>query len=52
MNLLLDTHVFLWYITDDDQLPSAYRESIEATQHGLTVLTVDEIFKSYEVSLL
>jgi len=29
MKLLLDTHVFLWYITADSQLPSGFRASIE-----------------------
>ena len=28
MRLLLDTHVFLWYILADPQLPSAFRDAI------------------------
>ncbi|HEY7328363.1 MAG TPA: type II toxin-antitoxin system VapC family toxin [Gemmataceae bacterium] len=28
MKLLLDTHVFLWYVLDDPQLPPAYRAAI------------------------
>ena len=29
MRLLLDTHVFLWYITADAKLPSAFRAAIQ-----------------------
>src|SRR5436853_1893643 len=29
MRLLLDTHIFLWYITGDQRLSSHFRESIE-----------------------
>jgi PIN domain nuclease of toxin-antitoxin system len=28
MKLLLDTHIFLWYISADPQLPAAYRDAI------------------------
>ena len=28
MRLLLDTHVFLWYISADPQLPVAFRDAI------------------------
>src|SRR5687768_7841863 len=28
MNLLLDTHIFLWYISGDDQLPEAFTRVI------------------------
>src|SRR5438445_10805258 len=28
MRILLDTHVFLWYISADPQLPVAFREAI------------------------
>jgi PIN domain nuclease of toxin-antitoxin system len=29
MRLLLDTHVFLWYITADAKLPAAFRAAIQ-----------------------
>jgi PIN domain nuclease of toxin-antitoxin system len=29
MRLLLDTHVFLWYITADSRLPSTFRDAIQ-----------------------
>ena len=29
MRILLDTHVFLWYISADPKLPSAYRTAIQ-----------------------
>ena len=28
MKILLDTHVFLWYISADQQLPTAFRDTI------------------------
>ncbi|MGH7223383.1 MAG: type II toxin-antitoxin system VapC family toxin [Gemmataceae bacterium] len=30
MRLLLDTHVFLWYVLADPQLPSVFRDAIRA----------------------
>ncbi len=32
MRLLLDTHVFLWYITGDKRLPQNFRKSIEESE--------------------
>lgn len=29
MKLLLDTHIFLWYISSDSRLPAAYRAAIQ-----------------------
>jgi PIN domain nuclease of toxin-antitoxin system len=29
MNLLLDTHIFLWFITNDPKLPAAYALAIQ-----------------------
>ena len=29
MKLLLDTHVFLWYITADPKLPATFRAAIQ-----------------------
>ena len=31
MRLLLDTHVFLWYITADPKLPATFRAATQAT---------------------
>jgi len=28
MNLLLDTHIFLWFVTDDTRLTSSHRDAI------------------------
>jgi PIN domain nuclease of toxin-antitoxin system len=33
MNLLLDTHIFLWYVIDDPQLPAAHRDAIRNTSN-------------------
>jgi PIN domain nuclease of toxin-antitoxin system len=29
MRVLLDTHVFLWYITADEKLPATFRDAIQ-----------------------
>ena len=45
MRLLLDTHVFLWYLTDDPRLPTAFRSAIRepANDVFLSVVSVWEI---------
>jgi PIN domain nuclease of toxin-antitoxin system len=35
MKILLDTHVFLWYISDDERLPAAYRIAIQNSQNDV-----------------
>jgi PIN domain nuclease of toxin-antitoxin system len=44
MRLLLDTHVFLWYISADPQLPPAFRDAIRdpANQVYLSAASVWE----------
>jgi PIN domain nuclease of toxin-antitoxin system len=44
MRLLLDTHVFLWYITADPKLPAAFRTAIQdpANEVYLSVASVWE----------
>ncbi len=44
MRLLLDTHVFLWYITADPKLPAAFRAAAEdpANEVHLSVASVWE----------
>jgi PIN domain nuclease of toxin-antitoxin system len=44
MRLLLDTHVFLWYITADPKLPAAFRVAIQnpANEVYLSVASVWE----------
>ena len=44
MRLLLDTHIFLWYISADPQLPVAFRAAIEdpANEVFLSVASVWE----------
>jgi PIN domain nuclease of toxin-antitoxin system len=34
MKALLDTHVFLWWITDDTQLPTYIREIVSNSDNG------------------
>lgn len=33
MRLLLDTHIFLWYISADPKLPTAFRAAIQAARN-------------------
>jgi PIN domain nuclease of toxin-antitoxin system len=44
MKLLLDTHVFLWYISADPQLPVAFRDAVRdpANEVYLSVASVGE----------
>jgi PIN domain nuclease of toxin-antitoxin system len=44
MKLLLDTHVFLWYISADPQLPAAFRDAIRdpANEVYLSVASIWE----------
>lgn len=37
MKLLLDSHVLLWYLLDDDRLPSAVKDILEDTHVAVTV---------------
>jgi PIN domain nuclease of toxin-antitoxin system len=45
MNLLLDTHVFLWYISGDKQLPDRIVQSINDTTNRcyISIATIWEI---------
>src|SRR5262245_45315104 len=49
MRLLLDTHVFLWYISADPQLPVAFRDAIRdpADDVYLSVASVLEAVIKY-----
>ncbi len=54
MKLLLDTHIFLWYITKDKRLPKAYRDSIQNidNQVFLSVVSVWESIVKYQLGKL
>jgi PIN domain nuclease of toxin-antitoxin system len=39
MNLLLDTHVFLWYISADPKLPQRFRTAIEDPSNQVSLST-------------
>ena len=49
MRLLLDTHVFLWYISADPHLPVAFRDAIRdpANEVSLSVASVWEAVIKY-----
>lgn len=54
MRLLLDTHVFLWYISADSQLPAAYRAAIQMPTNEvyLSVASVWEAVVKYALGKL
>jgi PIN domain nuclease of toxin-antitoxin system len=54
MRLLLDTHVFLWYISADPQLPVAFRDGIRASANEvyLSVASVWEAVIKYTLGKL
>ena len=54
MRLLLDTHVFLWYITADSRLPAAWQTAIRdpANEVYLSVASVWEAVIKYQLGKL
>jgi PIN domain nuclease of toxin-antitoxin system len=40
MRLLLDTHIFLWFISGDTRLPADWRDSIRAPGNAVYVSVV------------
>jgi PIN domain nuclease of toxin-antitoxin system len=47
--ILLDTHIWVWWVHGDERLPSAYREYLEAQEsHGLGI----SIISCWEVAKL
>jgi PIN domain nuclease of toxin-antitoxin system len=54
MTLLLDTHVFLWYLSADPQLPVAFRDAISAPANEvyLSVASVWEVVIKYALGKL
>ena len=54
MRLLLDTHIFLWYITDDPRLPVVSAEAIqnEANEVFLSVVSVWEALAKHQLGKL
>lgn len=51
MKLLLDTHIFLWYISGDTKLPAATRDAIRDSSHDvyLSVAAVWEATVKYQL---
>lgn len=45
MKLLLDTHIFLWFISGDARLPDSLRESIRNLDHDV-YLSVVSLWKA------
>jgi PIN domain nuclease of toxin-antitoxin system len=54
MRFLLDTHIFLWYISGDSQLQDATRDAISDTENDvyLSVISVWESLIKYQIGKL
>ena len=54
MRLLLDTHAFLWYITDDPRLPMSSAEAIQEQSNEvfLSVVSVWEALAKHQLGKL
>ncbi|HWS71878.1 MAG TPA: type II toxin-antitoxin system VapC family toxin [Thermoanaerobaculia bacterium] len=54
MKLLLDTHIFLWYITEDLKLPAVAADAIRDKKNEvlLSVVSVWEIVVKYQLGKL
>jgi PIN domain nuclease of toxin-antitoxin system len=54
MKLLLDTHVFLWFISRDNRLPDAMRESIRDLNNEvyLSVVSLWEVIIKHQLGRL
>lgn len=54
MNLLLDTHIFLWYISGDRRLSDSLRESIQSVDNTvyLSVVSLWEVIIKYQLGKL
>ncbi|MEX1045076.1 MAG: type II toxin-antitoxin system VapC family toxin [Chthoniobacterales bacterium] len=51
MNCLLDTHVFLWVLSDPDKLSPAARQAIENPDHTVYVSAVTAVEISIKAAL-
>jgi len=54
VNLLLDTHIFLWYISKDKRLPALFRDAIRNfdNQVFLSVVSLWEAIVKYQLDKL
>src|SRR3990172_9243990 len=54
MKFLLDTHVFLWFISGDERLPAIARERIRLPENDvyLSVVSVWECIVKYQIGKL
>lgn len=54
MKLLLDTHIFLWYITGDERLPEKLQKEIrlEENEVYLSVISLWEVIVKYQLGKL
>lgn len=50
MKLLLDTHIFLWYIRGDQRLPSHFGDAVQDLRNDvyLSVVSIWEVTVKYQ----
>lgn len=51
MNILLDTHAYLWFLAGDDSLSAKAREAIESSDN-MACISVDSAFKEYCLNIV
>ena len=49
MNILLDTHAFLWFVDDNPRLSNPARVLIESDIEKMTLVSADPAFDAYEI---
>ncbi len=51
MRVLLDTHVFLWWVEGDRALPTRTRKKLtaQAIEEPLPIISADPVFRKYGV---
>jgi PIN domain nuclease of toxin-antitoxin system len=54
MNLLLDTHIFLWFISGDGRLPEVLRDAVRSHQNDvyLSVVSLWEAMVKHQIGKL
>jgi PIN domain nuclease of toxin-antitoxin system len=54
MNILLDTHIFLWYISGDKNLPDYMRDEIQKSENEvyLSIVSIWESIIKYQLGKL
>ncbi len=52
MNALLDTHTFIWWVTDAPQLSETAKATAQSKVTGMPILTIDRLIIQYDVEVI